>query len=146
MNWQLIISVQVDLGFNMNILDIGGGFTGSEFQLKQVRSKSLWKDLKILSLDFSASFIIENLVAQSGCLTTPFLLAVSLRAQVESAVRPLLDTYFSPLSGVQVLAQPGSFYVASAFSLAVSVIGKKMVNHRWDSLAPGEHLKPLSFP
>lgn len=30
-------SVQVDLGFNMNILDIGSGFTGSEFQLRQVR-------------------------------------------------------------------------------------------------------------
>lgn len=55
--------------------------------------------------------------------------------QVESAVRPLLDAYFSPLSGVQVLAQPGSFYVASAFSLAVNVIGKKVVTHHWDSLA-----------
>lgn len=30
------VSVQVDLGFNMNILDIGSGFTGSEFQLRQV--------------------------------------------------------------------------------------------------------------
>lgn len=25
----------MDLGFNMNILDIGSGFTGSEFQLRQ---------------------------------------------------------------------------------------------------------------
>ncbi|TMS18381.1 Antizyme inhibitor 1 [Larimichthys crocea] len=87
----------VDLGFNMNILDIGGGFTGSEFQLEQV----------------------------------------------ESAIRPLLDAYFSPLSGVQVLAQPGSFYVASAFSLAVNVIGKKVVTRNWDSLAQGELLKSL---
>lgn len=62
--------------------------------------------------------------------------------QVESAVRPLLDSYFSPLSGVQVLAQPGSFYVASAFNLAVSVIGKELVNRRWDSLAPGERPPP----
>lgn len=94
-----VFDMGVDLGFNMNILDIGGGFTGSEFQLKQV----------------------------------------------ESAVRPLLDTYFSPLSGVQVLAQPGSFYVASAFSLAVSVIGKKMVNRCWDSLAPGENNEDTEF-
>lgn len=35
------VSIQVDLGFNMNILDIGGGFTGSEFQLKQVSCKQL---------------------------------------------------------------------------------------------------------
>ncbi|KAM9340057.1 antizyme inhibitor 1b [Symphorus nematophorus] len=89
----------VDLGFNMNILDIGGGFTGSEFQLKQV----------------------------------------------ESAVRPLLDAYFSPLSGVQVLAQPGSFYVASAFSLAVNVIGKKVVTRHWDSLAQGENNEDTEF-
>lgn len=34
-NFLFDVSVQVDLGFNMNILDIGGGFTGSEFQLRQ---------------------------------------------------------------------------------------------------------------
>lgn len=57
--------------------------------------------------------------------------------QVESALKPLLDAYFSPLSGVQVLAQPGNFYVASAFCLAVTIMAKKMVNHRWDNLAQG---------
>lgn len=60
--------------------------------------------------------------------------------QVESAVRLLLDAYFPPLSGVQVLAQPGTFYVASAFTLAVSVIGKKVVTRHWDSLAQGEFI------
>nr|XP_046273666.1 antizyme inhibitor 1b [Scatophagus argus] len=94
-----VFDMGVDLGFNMNILDIGGGFTGSEFQLKQV----------------------------------------------ESAARPLLDAYFSPMSGVQVLAQPGSFYVSSAFSLAVSVIGKKVVTHHWDSLAQGENNEDTEF-
>lgn len=66
--------------------------------------------------------------------------------QVESAVRPLLDAYFSPLSGVQVLAQPGNFYVASAFSLAVNVIGKKMVTRHWDNLVQGEQLNSLCHP
>ena len=60
--------------------------------------------------------------------------------QVESAVRPLLDAYFPPMSGVQVLAQPGRFYVASAFSLAVSVIGKKVETRHWDRLTQGELL------
>lgn len=58
--------------------------------------------------------------------------------QVESAVRPLLDTYFPQRSGVQVLAQPGDFYVASAFTLAVNVIGKKMVSCLWEDLSQGE--------
>lgn len=94
-----VFDMGADLGFNMNILDIGGGFTGTEFQLRQV----------------------------------------------ESAVRPLLDAYFSPLSGVQVLAQPGSFYVASAFRLAVNVIGKKVVTRHWDSLAQGENNEDTEF-
>ncbi|XP_028316407.1 antizyme inhibitor 1b [Gouania willdenowi] len=94
-----VFDMGVDLGFNMNILDIGGGFTGSEFQLKQV----------------------------------------------ESVIRPLLDAYFPRLSGVQVLAQPGSFYVASAFSLAVNVIGKKVVPRPWASLAEGENNEETEF-
>ncbi|XP_070840549.1 antizyme inhibitor 1b [Chaetodon trifascialis] len=94
-----VFDMGADLGFNMNILDIGGGFTGSEFQLKQV----------------------------------------------ESAVRLLLDAYFSPLSGVQVLAQPGSFYVSSAFSLAVNVIGKKVLTQHWDSLPQGENNEDTEF-
>lgn len=57
---------------------------------------------------------------------------------MESALKPLIDAYFSPLSGVQVLAQPGNFYVAPAFCLAVTVMGKKLVNRRWDDLAQGD--------
>ncbi|XP_075961997.1 antizyme inhibitor 1b isoform X3 [Anarhichas minor] len=96
---RVVFDMGLDLGFNMNILDIGGGFTGSEVQLKQV----------------------------------------------ESAVRPLLDAYFPPLSGVQVLAQPGSFYVATAFSLAVNVIGKKVMNRHWDSLTQGVNNEDAEF-
>lgn len=66
-----------------------------------------------------------------------YVFALTLSVQVESAIRPLLDAYFSPLTGVQVLAQPGSFYVASAFSLAVNVIGKKVVSCHWDDLVQG---------
>ncbi|XP_033950548.1 antizyme inhibitor 1b [Pseudochaenichthys georgianus] len=94
-----VFDMGADLGFNMNILDIGGGFTGLEFQLQQV----------------------------------------------ESAVRPLLDAYFPPMSGVQVLAQPGRFYVASAFSLAVSVIGKKVETRHWDRLTQGVSHEDTEF-
>lgn len=65
---------------------------------------------------------------------------------MECAVSPLLDSYFPPLSGVQVLAQPGAFYVAAAFSLAVNVIGKKILNQQWDSLAQGTSLTPYFSP
>lgn len=94
-----VFDMGAELGFNMKILDIGGGFTGSEFQLKQI----------------------------------------------ESVIGPLLDAYFPPLSGVQVIAQPGSFYVASAFTLAVSLIGKKVVARDWGSL-PQDGLSPNDEP
>lgn len=94
-----VFDMGAELGFRMHILDIGGGFTGSEFQLKQV----------------------------------------------ESAIRPLMDAYFPPLSGVQVIAEPGSYYVGSVFSLAVNVIGKKVMARNWNSL-PKDELCPTDEP
>ncbi|KAM8884263.1 antizyme inhibitor 1b [Synchiropus picturatus] len=94
-----VFDMGIDLGFNMNILDIGGGFTGSEYQLRQV----------------------------------------------ESAIRPLLESYFPPLSGIQLVAQPGSFYVSSAFRLAVNVIAKKVLSHHWDHLTHGEKNEDTEF-
>ena len=49
-----------------------------------------------------------------------------------------MDAYFPPLSGVEVLAEIGSFYVSSAFTLAVSVIGKKVKAQDWNSLPIGK--------
>ncbi|XP_060798676.1 antizyme inhibitor 1b isoform X2 [Neoarius graeffei] len=70
-----------ELGFNMEILDIGGGFSGSEYQLKQTHA----------------------------------------------AIRPLLEAYFPVMSGVRVIAEPGTFYMSSSFTLVVNVIGKELV-------------------
>ncbi|XP_028835592.1 antizyme inhibitor 1a isoform X1 [Denticeps clupeoides] len=70
-----------DLGFHMNILDVGGGFSGSIDQLEKVYS----------------------------------------------TMKPLLDVYFPASSGVSLIAEPGSYYVSSAFTLAVNVIAKKVV-------------------
>ncbi|MGH0131133.1 UNVERIFIED_CONTAM: hypothetical protein FKN15_034171 [Acipenser sinensis] len=46
---------------------------------------------------------------------------------IYSVVSPLLDIYFPPESGVSVIAEPGSYYVASSFTLAVNIIAKKVV-------------------
>uniref|UniRef100_A0A8C7YBQ4 Antizyme inhibitor 1a n=1 Tax=Oryzias sinensis TaxID=183150 RepID=A0A8C7YBQ4_9TELE len=76
-----IYDLGAEMGFNMNILDIGGGFNGAEAQL----------DL------------------------------------IHSAVMSVVDLYFPSSSGVSLIAEPGSFFVSSAFTLAVSVISKKVV-------------------
>ncbi|KAL2080452.1 hypothetical protein ACEWY4_024245 [Coilia grayii] len=90
-----------ELGFHMNILDVGGGFSGSETQLKQVHA----------------------------------------------AMKPLLEAYFPPMSGVSVIAEPGTFYVSPAFTLAVNIIGKELVaRDRQGQLEGTEKFTPNDAP
>ncbi|KAK2503273.1 hypothetical protein MC885_020261 [Smutsia gigantea] len=72
-----------EFGFTMNMLDIGGGFTGTEFQLEEVNH----------------------------------------------VISPLLDVYFPEGSGIKIISEPGSYYVSSAFTLAVNIIAKKAVEN-----------------
>uniref|UniRef100_A0A3Q3WZQ7 Orn/DAP/Arg decarboxylase 2 N-terminal domain-containing protein n=1 Tax=Mola mola TaxID=94237 RepID=A0A3Q3WZQ7_MOLML len=46
---------------------------------------------------------------------------------VSSAVMSMVDLYFPPSSGVSIIAEPGSFFVSSAFTLAVNIISKEAV-------------------
>lgn len=39
----------------------------------------------------------------------------------------MVDLYFPPSTGVSIIAEPGSFYVSSAFTLAVNVISKEVM-------------------
>lgn len=48
-------------------------------------------------------------------------------SQVTSVINPALDKYFPSDSGVRLIAEPGRYYVASAFTLAVNIIAKKLV-------------------
>ncbi|XP_059516533.1 ornithine decarboxylase isoform X3 [Myotis daubentonii] len=79
-----VFDMGAEVGFNMYLLDIGGGFPGSE-------------DAK---LKFE---------------------------EITSVINPALDKYFPSDSGVTVIAEPGRYYVASAFTLAVNIIAKKLV-------------------
>ncbi|XP_041844061.1 antizyme inhibitor 1-like isoform X2 [Melanotaenia boesemani] len=92
-----IFDMGEEIGFNMNILDIGGGFSGSETHLELINS----------------------------------------------AVMSVVDLYFPSSSGVSIIAEPGSFFVSSAFTLAVSVISKEVVardckDQEHDELSPNE--------
>ena len=39
----------------------------------------------------------------------------------------MVELYFPPSSGVSIIAEPGSFFVSSAFTLAVNIISKEAV-------------------
>uniref|UniRef100_A0A8C9P653 Ornithine decarboxylase n=1 Tax=Spermophilus dauricus TaxID=99837 RepID=A0A8C9P653_SPEDA len=47
--------------------------------------------------------------------------------EITSVINPALDKYFPSDSGVRIIAEPGRYYVASAFTLAVNIIAKKLV-------------------
>lgn len=42
-------------------------------------------------------------------------------------INPALDKYFSADTGVRIIAEPGRFYVASAYTLVVNIIAKKVI-------------------
>uniref|UniRef100_A0A2K6FG39 Ornithine decarboxylase n=1 Tax=Propithecus coquereli TaxID=379532 RepID=A0A2K6FG39_PROCO len=47
--------------------------------------------------------------------------------EITSVINPALDKYFPSDSGVRIIAEPGRYYVVSAFTLAVNIIAKKIV-------------------
>nr|AAH81043.1 MGC81763 protein [synthetic construct] len=89
-----VFDMAEELGFKMNILDIGG-IPENEAQLEELYQ----------------------------------------------AVGPLLDVYFPEGSGTRIIAEPGSFYVSSAFTLAVNVIAKETIEHDHHLSSAG---KPIS--
>lgn len=79
-----VMNTGVKIGFDMRVLDIGGGFPGQEsVQLK-------FKE-------------VANVIKQS------------------------LEKHFPPESKIRVIAEPGRYFVASAFTLAVNVTAKRVV-------------------
>uniref|UniRef100_A0A672YKM9 ornithine decarboxylase n=1 Tax=Sphaeramia orbicularis TaxID=375764 RepID=A0A672YKM9_9TELE len=79
-----VFDTAVLLGFQMRLLDIGGGFPGNE--------------------GFQIQF-----------------------DEFSKVINEALDEFFPADSGVQVIAEPGRYYVDSAFTLAVNVFAKKVV-------------------
>lgn len=85
----------LQLGFDMKLLDIGGGFPGQE----------------------------------SAPVTF---------GEIAQVVNMALDKYF-PEDSVQIIAEPGRYFVASAFTIGVNVIAKRVVPRD----RKGEHGEPL---
>lgn len=47
--------------------------------------------------------------------------------EIVAVLRPALDTYFPEKMGVRIIAEPGRFFVASAFTVAVNIIATRTV-------------------
>lgn len=79
-----VFDIGLELGFNMRLLDIGGGFPG----------------------DSQAAITFD---------------------EIAEVLNLALDQYFPEDEGVRIIAEPGRFYVSSAFTLAVNIIAKRIV-------------------
>ena len=81
-NARIIMNYGMKLGFNMNLLDIGGGFPG-------------------------------NLGTEDYF------------SEISMAVNQALEEYFPDDGNIQIIAEPGRYYVASAYTLATNVIASR---------------------
>ncbi|XP_076107548.1 ornithine decarboxylase-like isoform X2 [Mytilus galloprovincialis] len=82
-----VFDIGLAMGFNMHLLDIGGGFPGK----------------KIQNVETNITF-----------------------KEIARVANKSLDKYF-PGNNVRIIAEPGRYYVASAFTIAVNIITKKIV-------------------
>ncbi|KAM9805334.1 antizyme inhibitor 1-like isoform X2 [Syngnathus typhle] len=66
--------------------------------------------------------------------------------QINHAVMSMVDQYFPALSGVSIIAEPGTYFVSSALTLAVNIISKEVAlrdcqDRVHDDLSPGDEPK-----
>uniref|UniRef100_A0A0B7ALA2 Orn/DAP/Arg decarboxylase 2 C-terminal domain-containing protein n=3 Tax=Arion vulgaris TaxID=1028688 RepID=A0A0B7ALA2_9EUPU len=83
-----VFQIGQSLGFNMTILDIGGGFPGID--------------------DDGGKF-----------------------EKIADVVNKSLDLYFPVSQGVRIIAEPGRYLITSAVTLAVNIIGKRIVRQNF---------------
>lgn len=79
-----VFDLALQMGFDMQLLDIGGGFPGQE--------------------SAAVSFL-----------------------EIANVVNMALDKYFPAEEGVDIISEPGRYFVASAFTVAVNIIAKRVV-------------------
>jgi ornithine decarboxylase len=83
-NARMIMNYGIKSGFNMNFLDIGGGFPGN-----------------------------------TG--TEDYF------SEIATAVNKTLDEHFPDDGNIRIIAEPGRYYVASAYTLATNVIASREI-------------------
>lgn len=99
--------IAADLDYNFSVLDIGGGFPGA--QVEDGSSEPVE--------DSAADPADGEMVRQGG--------APSFEA-IAKVTRAALDEHFPPSCGVELLSEPGRYFVNTSHTLATRVIGHKI--------------------
>lgn len=95
------------LGMKLSLLDIGGGFPGSESGVDLDAAESAYQSMSLL-----------------GGHDNPYAKHPSFRT-IASYVRTALDECFPPDCGVDIISEPGRFFAKSTHTLAVNIVGKR---------------------
>lgn len=152
---QLAFEIGTELGYQMHLLDIGGGFPGTEdtrTRFEEVRSSRC-----LHSAGRERGWRISpGLAPCRGAELTEgeHLLPIQIAAVINSA----LDLYFPDGCGVEIIATPGRYYITSAFTFAASITAREEVpveqpgsDGMWDGgmgppVCPSPTFSPLLAP
>ena len=107
-----------DFGFDMKILDIGGGFPGEthSFWNPEVLGTTPVEDEEEKINEHEGLDFAQKVESQDD---TPYMFFT----EIASKVAPLIDKLF-PLD-VRVIGEPGRYYVAAAATLVTAVVGSR---------------------
>ena len=110
-----------EYGFNMHLLDIGGGFPGETHsiwnpaELDDEEEEEEEEEVEEEGLDSSSHF--PEKPQESG--------SIMFFSEIASKVRPLLDELFPESSGVRIVSEPGRYFVAASGTLVASVVSAR---------------------
>ncbi|GKY99228.1 hypothetical protein MPSEU_000878100 [Mayamaea pseudoterrestris] len=110
---------KMEFGFDMTILDIGGGFPGETHSLWNPASEIDEVDAvleKIEGIELSEAAVVEN--NDDDDQQNRFMYFKEIAAQVA----PVIDRLFPIESGVRVIGEPGRYFVAACSTLCCSVV------------------------
>lgn len=112
------------VGYHFQLLDIGGGFPGdNDTDIKEVHTRT---HTHILSHQVFSVFHTLFIFFFVSILNDIQLINNVLFKQIASIVNHSIDLHF-PLPDVTIIAEPGRFYVSSAYTLACRVHSKREV-------------------
>lgn len=133
---QLAFEMGTELGYQMRLLDIGGGFPGTEDT--RARFEEVCNSQCLHSAGGERGWRLSlGLGPCGGAELTEgeHLLPIQIAAVINSA----LDLYFPDGCGVEIIVRPGRYYVTSAFTFAASITAMDEVpaeqpgsDGRWD--------------
>jgi len=115
--------IAASMGVTLTLLDIGGGFPGSDHGADMLRGVESVVVKTALPPPGAEGGAAEG--AGPAPAANPYASAPSFKV-IAAGVRAALDEHFPPGCGVELIAEPGRFFVKSTHALAVNVVGKRL--------------------